>query len=56
MEGFPNEKCNLPHALRPFWDILHGLAIDEGDDMIVLGARVVIPRAMVKEILQIRPT
>lgn len=52
MEGFPNEKCNLPLALRPFMDVRHGLAIDEEDNMIVLVSRVVIPRSMVKEMLQ----
>ena len=31
LEGFPNDKCNLPLALRPFWDVRHNLAIDEHD-------------------------
>ena len=47
--GFPNDKCNFPLALRPFWDVRHRLAIDADDDMIVLDARVVIPRALVTE-------
>ena len=50
--GFPNDKCNLPLALRPFWDVRHRLAIDDDDDMIVLDARVVIPRALVTETLR----
>lgn len=23
-EGFPNDKCNLPLELRPFWNVRHG--------------------------------
>ncbi len=30
-EGFPNEKHNLPIALRPYWDARHQLAIDDND-------------------------
>ena len=53
LEGFPNDKCNLALTLRPYWDMRDRLAIDEGDGMIVLGSRVVIPRAAVPEMLQI---
>ena len=53
MAGFPNEKANLPADLRPFWDKRGELAIDEGDGMIVCGARIVIPRSKVKEMLNI---
>ncbi len=53
MSGFPNEKANLPVELRPFWDKRSELAIDEGDGMIVCGARIVIPRSKVKEMLTI---
>ncbi len=48
-EGFPNEKHNLPVALRPYWDARHQLAIDENDDMIVFGARIVLPKSMVND-------
>ena len=51
-EGFPNEKHNLPVALRPFWDARHQLAIDSTDDMIVFGARIVLPKSMVKQTIQ----
>jgi hypothetical protein len=51
-EGFPNEKSNLPLALRPYWDARHQLAIDDADDMLVYGARIVLPRSMVKETIQ----
>ena len=53
MNGFPNEKTNLPVNLRPYWDKRESLAIDDHDDMIVCGARVVIPRAKVPEMLKI---
>ena len=53
MNGFPNEKTNLAVNLRPFWNKRETLAIDEKDKMIVCGARVVIPRAKVPEILKI---
>ena len=52
MNGFPNEKTNLAVNLRPFWNKRESLAIDEGDDMIVCGARIVVPRSKVPEILK----
>lgn len=53
LNGFPNEKTNLPANLRPFWDKRESLAIDDHDNMIVCGPRVVIPRAKVPEMLKI---
>ena len=53
MNGFPNEKTNLAINLRPFWSKRESLAIDEKDNMIVCGARVVIPRTKVSEMLKI---
>ncbi|MFO0203428.1 MAG: Ty3/Gypsy family RNase HI domain-containing protein, partial [Alphaproteobacteria bacterium] len=50
--GFPNDKCNLSAALRPFWCVRNQLAIDETDGMIVMGARIVIPKALQNEILR----
>jgi hypothetical protein len=52
MNGFPNEKTNLAVNLRPFWNKRESLTIDDKDDMIVCGARVVIPRAKVPDILK----
>ena len=49
----PNKKTNLPANLRPYWDKRESLAIDDHDDMIVCGARVIIPRAKVPEMLKI---
>jgi hypothetical protein len=51
-EGFSNEKQNLPIALRPYWEVRHQLAIDDNDDMIVFGARIVLPKSMVKQTIQ----
>ena len=51
MKGFPNDKCNLFPTLRPFWDARKQLAIDEEDDMLVMGARVVIPRSQVQRVI-----
>lgn len=53
LNGFPNEKTNLPANLRPFWDKRESLAIEDHDNMIVCGPRVVIPRAKVPEMLKI---
>jgi hypothetical protein len=50
--GFPNEKCNLPLPLRPFWCVRSLLAIDKDDDIIVMGCRVVIPEAVRREVLK----
>lgn len=52
LAGFPNEKCNLPLVLWPFWDVHHRLAINDGDGMLVMDARIVLPRILVKETLQ----
>jgi hypothetical protein len=51
--GFLNDKCNLPEQLRPFWNARHQLAIDEDDGKIVMGPRVVIPRSMVRQTIQV---
>ena len=53
LEGFPNEKRFVPASISPFWDMRHQLAIDDNDEMIVCGARVVIPRALVPKMLDI---
>ncbi len=53
LNGFPNEKTNLLANLRSFWDKRESLAIDDHDNMIVCGPRVVIPRAKVPEMLKI---
>ena len=50
--GFPNDKCNLDLDLRPYWCVKERLAIDESDDTIVVGPRVVIPQAVRADILQ----
>jgi hypothetical protein len=51
MKGFPNDKCNLFPTLRPFWDVRKQLAIDEEEDMLVMGARVVKPRSQVQRVI-----
>lgn len=52
IKGFPNEKCNLPDPLRPYWNVRGQLSIDESDDMIVAGPRVVVPQLLRRDILQ----
>jgi len=52
LDGFPTGKCNLSSALRPFWRVRHHLTIDESDEMIVMGARIVIPKAIQRDILR----
>ena len=49
--GFQNDKCNLDLDLRPFWCVKEHLAIDEVDDMVVMGPRVVVPKSMRAEVL-----
>lgn len=46
IQGLPNDKCNLEDNIRPFWNIRHQLAIDDTDNMTVVGARIVIPKQM----------
>ncbi|XP_046450181.1 uncharacterized protein LOC124198394 [Daphnia pulex] len=50
--GFPNDKCNLDLDIRPYWNVKDCLAIDESDDMIVVGPRVVIPQSVHADILR----
>lgn len=49
--GFPNDKCNLPIKLRPYGNMRSQLENDDANDMIVVGARVVIPKACRREVL-----
>lgn len=51
LAGLPNDKCNLPLSLLPYWDVRQRLAIDEVDDMIVMDARIVLPLALIKDTL-----
>ncbi|XP_045025183.1 uncharacterized protein LOC123469907 [Daphnia magna] len=50
--GFPNYKCNLDIDLRRYWCVKDRLTIDESDDMIVLGPRVVIQQSLRAAILR----
>jgi hypothetical protein len=50
--GFPNDKCNLDLDIRPYWNVKERLAIDQVDDMIVVGPRVVIPQSVHADILR----
>lgn len=50
--GFPNDKCNLDIDLRRYWCVKDRLTIDESDDMIVLGPRVVIQQSLRAAILR----
>ena len=52
LHDFPNAKCTLPPNLKPYWAARHQLAIDDCDDLVVVGARVIIPEACRKKILQ----
>lgn len=52
LNGFPNDKCNLPECLRPYWNIRERLAIDERDGMTVLGARIVVPKSIRQDIIR----
>lgn len=52
LNGFPNQKSNLPLILRPFWCVREQLAIDETDGVIVVGSRIVIPKALTSSILK----
>ena len=52
LNGFPNEKCNLQAALRPYWCVRDRLAIENVDGEIVMGSRVVIPKPLRAAILQ----
>ena len=50
LNGFPNEKANLPMEIRPFWHVRGKLAVD--DDFIVCGRRTVIPKQLRQTILE----
>ena len=52
LEGFPNEKCNLPLELRPFWQVRSQLSLDDAEGLILVGPRVVIPASLRQEIIR----
>jgi hypothetical protein len=37
LDGFPNEKCNLPLELRLFWQVRSQLSIDDAEGLILVG-------------------
>ena len=49
LNGFPNDKCNLPLSLRPYWCVHDRLCIDDTDGRIMLGSRVVIPESLCRD-------
>ncbi|KAK3866862.1 hypothetical protein Pcinc_027640 [Petrolisthes cinctipes] len=49
IQGFPDHHHQLHYVIQPYWDVRHMLALD--DDMIVYGARLVIPTSLHKEIV-----
>jgi len=50
--GFPNDKCNLPLPLRPFWCVRSLPPNDKNDDIMVMGSRVVIPESIRREVFR----
>ena len=48
--GFPVKPDLLPPGVRPYWSIRDELTVDDG--IVLWGARMIIPKAMRKEILQ----
>ena len=52
LEGIPNEKCNLPLELRPFWQVRSQLSVDDAEGLILVGPRVVIPTSLRQEIIK----
>ena len=52
ISGFPNDKCNLPTCIRPYWNVRERLAVDQDDGMLVLGARIIIPQAIRRDIIE----
>lgn len=51
-QGFPNSKGDLLATLKPFWALRSQLTIDDRDDMIVAGSRIVVPEACRRKLLQ----
>ena len=49
LDGFPYTKAELPHVLKPFWNIRHDLAFD--DKFIVYDCHLVIPAVLRNHIL-----
>ena len=50
--GFPNNKCNLPKLIGQYWCVRDRLAVDDTDDMIVVGSRLVVPQSIRRRILK----
>ena len=51
-DGFPNDRCNLSNAMRPFWPVRERLAIDDTDGMVVVGSRVIVPKTLRQDVLR----
>lgn len=52
ISNFPNDKCNLHVCLRPYWSVRERLTVDQDDGMLVLGARIVVPQAIRRDIIK----
>ena len=50
--GFSNSKCNLPKLIRQYWSVRDRLAVEDTDDMIVIGSRLVVPQSIRHRILK----
>ena len=51
IEGWPNERHQLPKEMKPYWDFRDELTVYDG--IVFKGERVVIPKAMQSEILHL---
>ena len=50
VDGFPESKAELSPTLCPYWNVRHDLSISD-DGFILYGVRLVIPKAMRKQVL-----
>ncbi|XP_043200358.1 uncharacterized protein LOC122369578 [Amphibalanus amphitrite] len=50
LAGFPENRHETPPAVRAYWGVRHQLAIDDG--LVVYGARLVIPSALRRGVLE----
>ena len=50
LQGFPDQKADLPSSLRQYWHVKDNLTLD--DNVIICGTRLLIPRSLRRDILQ----
>ncbi|XP_043212315.1 uncharacterized protein K02A2.6-like [Amphibalanus amphitrite] len=50
LNGFPDQKADLPSSLRAYWQVKEDLSVNDG--IILCGARLLVPRSLRRDVLK----